>query len=240
MNKFNENVQVYDDEEVAWGWDPDKKDLSEVIDGVKVYDDEILSRWRVDGEKNMNKIISMAYNILTAVTKAAVKDPDMWENWLGDLRYRDRWNYLLDAAYYKAIRYKRPWDFPSPAEYSKALVRLMKRDGRKFSDELYKAAQDGPKMISKRAKWLFSNYGYSKKYSVDEWEQLINQHLIMLNLCTECLGLWYTEEISLMGWGYAQIEEEDPFWRFLLASFERQMFCCSKNFYQALRNLDKE
>lgn len=186
--------------------------------------------------------ISMAYNVCRAMDKALQDTPVyVYKDWTTMIRRNDD---ILTFAYYQAKQYKVKGEIPTPKEYAKALARLLKAKGYS-SGELYEAVKKGP-VISRKVDSLFSNAGYNKSRTAEDWAYLLDKHLDMVTLCYENFGSWYTGCLSVIGYTYEGVEDEwereywyDPFWKSVDDTLYEKGIKCSSSFLVALGKLEE-
>lgn len=201
--------------------------------------EKIAAKWTLgnEGEKATPEYaIYMAYNVCRAVDKALQTCPVyVYRNWSTLISYSTN-EYLLTYAYHQAKQYKAKGEIPTPKEYSKALSRLLMLKDRGLKEPA----------VSRKVDSLFTDAGYGKSRTAEDWSYLLDKHLDMVTLCYVNFGGWYTGCLSWIGYTYEGVEDAweredwyDPFWMSVDNTLYEKGIRCSSSLLAALEKLEK-
>ena len=136
--------------------------------------EKMAAKWTLgkEGEKATPEYaIYMAYNVCRAVDKALQTCPVyVYRNWSSLISHSED---LLTYAYHQAKQYKAKGEIPTPKEYSKALSRLLMLKDRGLQEPA----------VSRKVDSLFTDAGYGKSRTAEDWSYLIDKHLYMVRMC---------------------------------------------------------
>ena len=207
------------------------------------HDNFATDGWSTNGS-TLEKRISLAYLTMAIADKMQARETspylrNEWENCL--------WRDPLAKAYKKASSRKGKGEIPTPKEYKKCLLQVLrssecdtKEYAYGYSENLYEAVRRAPLQVTEEDTVLLSDRGYAKAYSVKKWKRILEKHLLVCSKAYNNLLFQSSSYISWMSYVYTSIEDYDPLW----LSFGNELYVrkihCSDNFWVALDELVAE